>query len=248
MIAIALAAQARWSYWRSSSAWLYSRKTLAIMGRWYSWVHRRRRRDGAGGLERRKRALERGALLVRERRLAQARHGRGAVARARERGDERHQRRKTLVPACARIAIALEQRARLRDLGGQRVVDGPETQDGREPFVDRAHLVVEAQRAAAKALQARDGIEQDEAGDRRGLHHLAVASQPTDQCPRPAGTQQPTAGRGRQRLGDLLHARMEEFGDLDNLTVCRLHLFAHAREAIGPDFELGHPDRVLVGH
>ena len=59
-------------------------------------------------------------------------------------------------------------------------------------------------------------------------------------------SQRPSAGR--QRVGDLLRARMQELGDLQNLAVRDLHFLAHACKAVRPDFQLRHPDRVLVGH
>ena len=60
--------------------------------------------------------------------------------------------------------------------------------------------------------------------------------------------EQPAAESGRQRVGDLLHARMQELGDLDDLAVGGLHLGPHALEAARPDLQLGDADGVLVGH
>ena len=60
--------------------------------------------------------------------------------------------------------------------------------------------------------------------------------------------EQPAAQARRQRVGDLLHARMQEFGDLEDLAVGGLHLLAHALEARRPDLQFGDADRVLVGH
>ena len=61
-------------------------------------------------------------------------------------------------------------------------------------------------------------------------------------------SQQPTAEGSRQRVGDLLRARMKEFGDLENLAVLDADFLAHARETARADFELRDADRVLVGH
>ena len=60
--------------------------------------------------------------------------------------------------------------------------------------------------------------------------------------------EQPAAEAGRQRVGDLLHARMQELGDLHDLAVGGLHLLPHPLEAARPDLQLGDPHRVLVGH
>ena len=52
----------------------------------------------------------------------------------------------------------------------------------------------------------------------------------------------------RQRVGDLLHPRMQELGDLHNLAVGGLDLRAHALEPARPDLQFGDPHGVLVGH
>ena len=41
---------------------------------------------------------------------------------------------------------------------------------------------------------------------------------------------------------------MKEFGDLEDLPVLDLHLFAHSGKAAGADLEIRHADRILVGH
>src|SRR6185436_18163702 len=58
----------------------------------------------------------------------------------------------------------------------------------------------------------------------------------------------PAAEPGRQRVGDLLHARMQKLRDLDDLAVGGLHLGADARKAARPDLQFGDANRVLIGH
>ncbi len=41
---------------------------------------------------------------------------------------------------------------------------------------------------------------------------------------------------------------MKKLGDLDDLPVRGAHLLAHPREPVRPDFQLRHPDRILIGH
>ena len=55
-------------------------------------------------------------------------------------------------------------------------------------------------------------------------------------------------GGRRKSVCDLLHARVKEFSDPENLTGCDLHLITHARETARADFELRNANGVLVGH
>src|SRR5206468_6222560 len=81
-----------------------------------------------------------------------------------------------------------------------------------------------------------------------GLDDPTLARGAIDQATSPPRAQKPAPERSRQRVGDLLRARMKEFGDLENLPVFDPHLFAHAREPARANLELGNADRILIGH
>src|SRR5262249_2686686 len=97
-------------------------------------------------------------------------------------------------------------------------------------------------------LELRQRIEQQKSADRRGLYDPSLACGAIEQAARPARAQQPASERRRQGVGDLLRARMKEFGDLEDLPVLDLYLFAHARKAARTNLELGDADGVLVSH
>ena len=81
------------------------------------------------------------------------------------------------------------------------------------------------------AAELRQQVKQQKAADRRGLDDLAFAGEALDEAAGPAGAQEPAPSPRRQRVGDLLRARMKELGDLENLAGLDLHFLAHPREA-----------------
>ena len=88
-----------------------------------------------------------------------------------------------------------------------------------------------AQRLAPPGLEAGDRVELEEARDGRRLHDAAMAGEPLDDAAQRAGAEQHPAEPGGHGLRDLLEARMEVLGNLEDLPFLQLHLLRDALEA-----------------
>ena len=140
-----------------------------------------------------------------------------------------HQTLKIRPAARVRVAVTLHQPLTARDLQRQCRI-APRQHARSAPAMPRSARCSSdiAQRPPAKTAQRGDASQQQEAADRRRLHVPSARCQPFYQPPRRTGAQQPTADRCRQRVGDLLHARMHELGDAQHLVGLYPHLGAHA--------------------
>jgi hypothetical protein len=58
----------------------------------------------------------------------------------------------------------------------------------------------------------------------------------------------PAAQSGRQRVADLLQARVQELVDVEQLRLADLDFAAYTLEAAGAHFQVGHTHGVLVAH
>src|SRR5260370_16374677 len=101
-------------------------------------------------------------------------------------------------------------------------------------------LSLEAQRFSAPAAQSRHSVKLKVAAQRGGLHDRALLRESLDQASRPSGVQQPLAETSREHVRDFLHARMQEFVDLQELCCVHSRVFVNTLETGAPNLQIRH--------
>ena len=145
---------------------------LQVLGGAGVAVHRMLLLKCGGGCQRRAECL---ALVVGQRRVAQAAQRLGRVGPAGQPAGGGHQLLEVARAALVSVAVAGDQALAARDLQRQRGLRRQRGLDLRQPGLDARVLGLVAQAAAAPAAQAGQRVEHQVAAQRAGLHDAALA-------------------------------------------------------------------------
>src|SRR5262249_54311041 len=117
-----------------------------------------------------------------------------------------------------------------------------------QPIANPFLFTFEGQRFAPPTAQACQPVKLQETAQRRGSQDLALPEKPVYQPGGPAGFQQPRAEGGGHDVGKFLYPGMEKFVDQEYLVFADAHFVAYTIKATTADFEIGHTDRIFIGH